>query len=39
MLDSSGNEVSRFVEFVKPDKFVAAMKKVPAGPGASAMNK
>jgi thiol:disulfide interchange protein DsbD len=39
MLDSSGNEVSRFVEFVKPDKFVAAMKKVPTGSGASAMNK
>jgi thioredoxin:protein disulfide reductase len=37
MLDSSGTEVSRFVEFVKPDKFVAAMKKVPAGAGASAM--
>lgn len=39
MLDSSGNEVSRFVEFVKPDKFVAAMKKVPDGAGASALNK
>jgi thiol:disulfide interchange protein DsbD len=37
MLDSSGAEVTRFVEFVKPDRFVAAMKKVPDGAGASAM--
>lgn len=30
MLDKNGNEVVRFTEFVPPDKFLAAMKKVPA---------
>lgn len=29
MLDKDGNEVVRFNEFVPPEKFVAAMKKVP----------
>lgn len=29
MLDKDGKEVVRFTEFVKPDQFVAAMKKVP----------
>lgn len=31
MLDKDGNEVVRFNEFVPPEKFVEAMKKVPAG--------
>ena len=31
MLDKGGNEIVRFNEFVPPDKFVAAMKKVPSG--------
>ncbi len=39
MLDSAGNEITRFVEFVKPNKFVAAMKQVKAGASPSAMNK
>lgn len=30
MLDASGKEVTRFTEFVPPEKFLAAMKKVPA---------
>ena len=30
MLDKAGNEIVRFNEFVPPEKFVAAMKKVPA---------
>lgn len=30
LLDKSGNEIVRFTEFVPPEKFVAAMKKVPA---------
>jgi thiol:disulfide interchange protein DsbD len=30
MLDASGKEVTRFTEFVPPEKFVAALKKVPA---------
>ena len=31
MMDAQGNEVVRFNEFVPPDKFVAALKKVPSG--------
>jgi thiol:disulfide interchange protein DsbD len=30
ILDKDGKEIVRFNEFVKPDKFVAAMKKVPS---------
>jgi thiol:disulfide interchange protein DsbD len=30
MLDATGKEVTRFTEFVPPEKFLAAMKKVPA---------
>jgi thiol:disulfide interchange protein DsbD len=30
MLDKGGTEIVRFTEFVPPDKFLAAMKKVPA---------
>jgi len=30
MLDASGKEVTRFTEFVPPEKFLAALKKVPA---------
>jgi thiol:disulfide interchange protein DsbD len=37
MLDAAGNEVARFNEFVGPDKFVAAMKKVPASSTAVGM--
>lgn len=37
MLDAAGNEVTRFNEFVGPDKFVAAMKKVPSSSSAVGM--
>jgi thiol:disulfide interchange protein DsbD len=37
MFDSAGNEVSRFNEFVGPEKFVAAMKKVPSSSAAVGM--
>lgn len=37
MLDASGNEVTRFNEFVTADKFVAAMKKVPTSSAAVGM--
>ena len=37
MLDAAGNEVTRFNEFVGPDKFVAAMKKVPNSSSAVGM--
>jgi len=37
MLDAAGNEVTRFNEFVGPDKFVAAMKKVPNASAAVGM--
>lgn len=31
MIDPQGKEIIRFTEFVKPEPFVAAMKKVPGG--------
>ena len=37
MLDAAGNEVARFNEFVGPEKFIAAMKKVPASSAAVGM--
>lgn len=37
MLDPAGNEVTRFNEFVPPEKFLAAMKKVPASSAAVGM--
>jgi thiol:disulfide interchange protein DsbD len=37
MLDAAGNEVTRFNEFVGPDKFIAAMKKVPNSSAAVGM--
>jgi thiol:disulfide interchange protein DsbD len=37
MLDAAGNEVVRFNEYVKPDKFLEAMKKVPASSAAVGM--
>ena len=37
MLDAAGNEVARFNEFVGPDKFIAAMKKVPNSSAAVGM--
>jgi thiol:disulfide interchange protein DsbD len=37
MLDSAGNEVARFNEFVPPEKFLAAMKKVPSSSAAVGM--
>jgi thiol:disulfide interchange protein DsbD len=37
MLDSAGKEVTRFNENVPPDKFVAALKKVPASDAAVSM--
>lgn len=33
MLDKDGKEVVRFTEFVKPEPFVAALKKVPGAEG------
>jgi thioredoxin:protein disulfide reductase len=38
LLDKNGNEVVRFNEFVEPDKFVAALKKVASGGNAVGMN-
>lgn len=37
MLDAAGNEITRFNEFVPPEKFLAAMKKVPASSTAVGM--
>lgn len=37
MLDAAGNEIARFNEFVGPDKFIAAMKKVPNSSAAVGM--
>jgi hypothetical protein len=37
MLDNAGNEISRFNEYVPPEKFLAAMKKVPATSAAVGM--
>ncbi|MDB4947259.1 MAG: Cytochrome c-type biosis protein DsbD, protein-disulfide reductase [Labilithrix sp.] len=37
MLDANGKEIARFNQFVKPDKFVEAMKKVPAASNAVGM--
>ena len=37
MLDASGAEITRFNEFVGPDKFLAAMKKVPNSSAAVGM--
>lgn len=37
MLDAAGTEITRFNEFVPPEKFLAAMKKVPASSTAVGM--
>jgi thiol:disulfide interchange protein DsbD len=37
MLDNAGNEVARFNEYVPPEKFLAAMKKVPSSSAAVGM--
>ncbi len=37
MFDAAGNEVARFNEFVGPEKFIAAMKKVPTSSAAVGM--
>lgn len=38
MLDTSGREIARFNEFVGPDKFLDAMKKVPVSGSVVGMN-
>ena len=37
MLDAAGHEIARINEFVGPDKFIAAMKKVPTSSAAVGM--
>jgi thiol:disulfide interchange protein DsbD len=37
MFDAAGHEIARFNEFVGPDKFIAAMKKVPTSSSAVGM--